>query len=66
MYYKLKVLKEGFEIVDYVEAKTLNDGFIYATSDEVNMLDASLIKRVKASLDTQNLKKDIRKISAKV
>ncbi|MCM1324107.1 MAG: hypothetical protein NC218_08090 [Acetobacter sp.] len=44
MYYKLDLLPDGrLEVVDMVEEKKNNDGFLYATQEEYDRLEPSNI-----------------------
>lgn len=53
MYYKLKVDKDKIEIVDYVEDKKDNDNeFLYATEDEIRLLNPKAISSDGAILDS--------------
>ena len=47
MYYKLKLNKEGtkLNVIDYVDYKPQKpDGFIYATQDELNRIEKSVLE----------------------
>lgn len=58
MIYKLKVLKDRIEIVDMLdyEPKEVSNEFIYATEDEIKMLNPKAITSFIDGLDTSVFK----------
>ena len=54
MIYKLKVLKDRIEIVDVLdyEPKEVDNEFIYATEEEIKMLNPKAITSIVDGLDT--------------
>lgn len=58
MIYKLKVLKDKIEIVDVLdyEPKEENNEFIYATEDEIKILNPKAITSYVEGLDTSVFK----------
>lgn len=56
MYYKLKLNKEGtkLNVIDYVDYKPKKpDGFIYATQDELNRIEKSVLESYENILDEE-------------